>query len=60
MMRTIGNPDDPQPQLFDRNEPSIVLTPTHRAQLATLVEALLIEIAATLATEEADDDQNNR
>ena len=60
MMRTIGNPEDPQPRLFDRNEPNIALTPTQRTQLAALVEALLIEIAATLATEEAGDDQNNR
>ena len=41
MTRNIGNLENPQPGLFDRQEPSIVLTPTQSAQLATLVEALL-------------------
>ena len=59
MMRTIGNPEDPQSQLFDCNEPSIALPPTHRAQLATLVETLLTEIAAALASREAVDEQDH-
>ncbi len=51
---------NPEPSLFEKEkEQRIELTTAHRAQLATLVEALLIEIAAALATGEAGDDQDN-
>jgi hypothetical protein len=50
---------NPQPSLFEEEGQRIELTPAHRAQLATLVEALLLEIAAVLATGEAGDDQDN-
>jgi hypothetical protein len=49
----------PERSLFEQEEQRIELTPAHRAQLATLVEALLREIAAALATGEAGDDQDN-
>ena len=47
------NFENQQPSLFELVEevPRISLAPTQKAQLATLVEALLAEIAATLARE---------
>ena len=39
---------DLQPSLFDSLVPTVTLTPTHKAELATAVEALLREIAAAL------------
>jgi len=47
------NFENQQPSLFELVEevPRIALAPTQKAQLATLVEALLAEIAATLARE---------
>ena len=46
--------------LFDQGQPDIELSPTRRRQLAALIEALMIEIAAALATGEAGDDQDHR
>jgi hypothetical protein len=50
MMQTFENQ---QPNLFELIEETqrIALTPTQKAELTTLVEALLAEIAATLAKE---------
>ena len=50
MMQPVENQ---QPSLFDliKETPRIALTPAQKAELATLVEALLAEIAATLARE---------
>jgi hypothetical protein len=50
MMQTLENQ---QPSLLELIEevPRVALAPTQKAQLATLVEALLTEIAATLARE---------
>ena len=50
MMQTFENQ---QPSLFELIEeaPRIALAPAQKTQLATLVEALLAEIAATLARE---------
>ena len=47
------NFENQQPSLFELVEevPRIALAPTQKAQLATLVEALLAEIAASLARE---------
>jgi hypothetical protein len=45
--------------LFDREKPSVALTPPHEMRLAMLVEALLLEIAAALALEGAGDDQDH-
>ncbi len=39
---------DLQPSLFDSLAPAVKPTPTHKAELATAVEALLREIAAAL------------
>jgi hypothetical protein len=49
---------NPEPSLFEEKQ-RIEVTPAHRAQLATLVQALLIEITVALATGEAGDDQDN-
>ena len=60
MTRRVANLDNPQPGLFDQDEPSVALTPLQRARLATLVMALLLEIAVALATGEAGDEQDHR
>src|SRR5260370_37000607 len=39
-----------QPDLFEQNEPRVFPVPSQKEQLTTLVEALLLEIAAVLAT----------
>jgi hypothetical protein len=46
--------------LFEQGQPGVELSPTRREQLAALIEALMIEIAAALATGEAGDDQDHR
>jgi hypothetical protein len=60
MTRKAADIEDPQAGLFDRDEPSVALTPAQRANLATLVATLLIEIAVALATGEAGDEQDHR
>jgi len=60
MPRRIATIEKSQPGLFDPDKPSVSLTPTQSARLATLVVALLLEIAGALATEEAGDEQNHR
>jgi len=60
MPRRAADIEDPQPGLFDRDEPSVALTPAQRAHLVTLVATLLSEIAAALATGEAGDEQDHR
>ena len=49
-----------QRSLFDEDEPPVVLATTQKAELATLVEALLLEIAAALANGGLGDDQDHR
>ena len=49
-----------QRSLFDEDETHVVLATTHMAELATLVEALLLEIAAALANGGLGDDQDHR
>lgn len=53
--------DNPQRSLLEVIEevPRITLPPAQKAQLATLLEALLAEIAAALATGEAGDEQDH-
>jgi hypothetical protein len=46
--------------LFEQGQPDVELPPIRRQELATLVEALLIEIAAALANGEVCDDQDHR
>ena len=48
-----------QPDLFEPDEPPIIPAPSQKEQLATLVEALLLEIAAALVAREASDDQDH-
>ena len=52
-------PEKSQPSLFEKEEPSIELTPALKAQLMPQVEALLGEIADALATREAGDEQDH-
>ncbi len=52
-------PASPQADLFENDEPHVVPPPALKTRLATLVEALLLEIAASLATGEAGDDQDH-
>lgn len=51
--------DSRLPDLFDAGEPDIALTPAQKTQMASLVEALLIEIARHLATREAGHEQDH-
>ena len=46
--------------LFEQGQPEVDLPPTGRRQLAALIEVLMIEIAAALATGEVGDDQDHR
>ena len=48
-----------QPDLFEHNRPSVLLVPFHKEQLAELVKALLLEIAAALASGKSADDQDH-
>jgi hypothetical protein len=48
-----------QPDLFEQDEPRVLPALSQKEQLATLVEALLFEIAAALANGEAGDDQDH-
>ena len=48
-----------QPDLFEPNEPPMMPAPSQKEQLAKLVEALLLEIAAALVAWEASDDQDH-
>lgn len=59
MTRRVANIKNPQPGLFDQDEPSIALTPAQRARLATLVAMLMLEIAVALATGEVEDEQDH-
>jgi hypothetical protein len=60
MKRKTANLEFPEQGLFDLDEPSVVLAQVQTAQLATLVGALLIEIAAALAAGEEGDEQDHR
>ena len=48
-----------QPDLFEQNKPGVSLVPLHKERLAALVKALLLEIAAALASGERADDQDH-
>lgn len=56
-LEVLGNP---QPGLFEQGQPNITLAPAQSQQLASLIEALLLEIAAALATREVGDDEDHR
>ena len=48
-----------QPDLFEQNRPRILPAPIHKERLAALVKALLLEIAAALASGKVADDQDH-
>ena len=48
-----------QPDLFEQNRPRVLLVPSNQERLAALVEALLVEIAAALASGKVADDQDH-
>ena len=48
-----------QPDLFEQDEPLVLPALSQKEQLATLVEALLLEIAAALASGEVGDDEDH-
>jgi len=48
-----------QPDLFEQEGPRALPPLLQKEQLATLVEALLLEIAAALAASEVGDDQDH-
>ena len=52
--------ENPQPSLFDENELHVELAPAEKIGLATLVKALLLEIATALANGETGDDHDHR
>jgi hypothetical protein len=60
MKRKTANLECPEQGLLDLDEPGVVLAQVQTAQLATLVGALLIEIAAALAAGEEGDEQDHR
>jgi hypothetical protein len=49
-----------QRSLFDEDDPPLVLASAQMAELAALLEALLLEIAAALANGGIADDQDHR
>ena len=51
--------EHPQPSLFDERAPRIELAPAQKAELATLVKILLLEIATALAKGEIGNDQDH-
>jgi hypothetical protein len=48
-----------QPDLFEQNRPRVLPVLLHKDQLAALVKALLLEIAAALASGKSADDQDH-
>jgi hypothetical protein len=48
-----------QADLFEQNRPGVLLAPLHKEQLAALVKALLLEIAAALASGKVANDQDH-
>ena len=56
MMRQLKHP---QPSLFDKDEPCVVLAPAHETELATLLKVLLLEIATALSNREICKDQDH-
>jgi hypothetical protein len=60
MPRKSGILENKQLRLFEEIQPEIVVPPIQQEQLAMLIEALLSDIAAALATGEAGNDQDHR
>jgi hypothetical protein len=49
-----------QLQLFDQAPPSVALPPAQKIQLSALLESLFLDIADSLVTKEAGDEQDRR
>jgi hypothetical protein len=60
MTRNIADHENLHPSLFDQGPPCAALPPTLTPQLTMLIEALFLEIAVALATEEVGDEQDHR
>ena len=60
MTPKIAKSENLHPGLFDQEEPYVALKPAQKARLTMLVEALLIEIAASIATGEVRNEQDHR
>jgi broad specificity phosphatase PhoE len=60
MPRKSETPESTQLGLFQQGQPDVELPPTGKRQLAELIEFLMVEIAAALATGEVGDDQDHR
>ena len=60
MPRSTGTSGTEQLGLFEQEQANIALRPEQGQRLASLIEALLLEIAVALASEEAGDDQDHR
>jgi hypothetical protein len=48
-----------QPDLFEQDQPRVLPVPSNNERLAALVEVLLLEIAAALASGKVVDDQDH-
>ena len=48
-----------QPDLFEQDEPRVLPVLSQKEQLATLIETLLLEIAAALVSGEVGDDEDH-
>lgn len=59
MPRSIEALGNLQSGLFEQGQPDITLALAQRQQLASLIEALLVEIAVALATREVGDDKDH-
>ena len=60
MPRKIETRENLQMGLLEQGQPDVKLSPTTRQQLPALIEALMTEIAAALATREVSHDQDHR
>lgn len=60
MPQRIESPEPTVPDLFELEPSRVALPPALKPQLAKLVQILLGEIAATLATGEAGNEQDHR
>jgi hypothetical protein len=60
MPRRTKTRESMQVGLFEQGQPDVELSPPRSQQLAALIEALMIEIAAALAIREVGDDQDRR
>ena len=60
MPRNSETRENLQPGLFEQSPPDVELSATRRKQLAALIETMMSEMAAALATGEVGDEQDHR